>query len=170
MSSQVPVLTTRGKASSCRAKPRLPGVDGLLLTVPYYNRPSQEGIYRHFAAIAAVVDLPCVLYNIPSRTGVNMQPETTLRLDHDVANIIGVKEASGNLEAMAPHCRRIRRQLSSVWSGDDSMTLPLLSVGGYGVICTCANIVGSPDARDHRLFCRRQGRRSRRRVTAACCR
>jgi 4-hydroxy-tetrahydrodipicolinate synthase len=117
------------------------GIDGFLLTVPYYNRPSQEGIYRHFEAIAAAVELPCILYNIPSRTGVNMQPETIVRLAHDLPNIVGVKEASGNLENMA----RIVEEAGPdfhVWSGDDSMTLPLLSVGGYGVICTCSNIVG----------------------------
>ena len=116
------------------------GVDGLLLTVPYYNRPTQEGIYRHFEAIAMAVELPCILYNIPSRTGRNMEPETIVRAAA-IPNLVGVKEASGNLEAMA----RIVEDAGpdfSVWSGDDSMTLPLLSVGGYGVICTCSNIVG----------------------------
>ncbi len=116
------------------------GVDGLLLTVPYYNRPSQEGIYRHFEAIAAAVRIPCVLYNIPGRTGQNMLPENIVRASK-IENIVGVKEASGNLDNMAriiedggPDFR--------VWSGDDSFTLPLLSIGGYGVICTCSNIIG----------------------------
>lgn len=116
------------------------GVDGLLLTVPYYNRPTQEGIYRHFEAIAAAVDLPCVMYNIPSRTGRNMEPETVVRAA-SVPNIVGIKEASGSLDAVS----RIVEEAGPdfrVWSGDDSMTLPLLAVGGYGVICTCANIVG----------------------------
>jgi 4-hydroxy-tetrahydrodipicolinate synthase len=116
------------------------GVDGLLLTVPYYNRPSQEGIYRHFEAIAAAVDIPCVMYNIPGRTGQNMLPETVVRASR-IANIAGIKEASGNLENMA----RIIEEAGPgfrVWSGDDSVTLPLLAIGGYGVICTCSNIIG----------------------------
>jgi 4-hydroxy-tetrahydrodipicolinate synthase len=115
------------------------GVDGLLLTVPYYNRPSQEGIYRHFEAIAAAVSIPCVMYNIPGRTGQNMLPETVVRAAQ-IANIIGIKEASGNLDNMA----RIIQDAGPdfrVWSGDDSFTLPLLAVGGYGVICTCSNII-----------------------------
>jgi 4-hydroxy-tetrahydrodipicolinate synthase len=115
------------------------GVDGLLLVVPYYNRPTQEGIYRHFEAIAAAVDIPCILYNIPSRTGRNMEPETIVRTAA-ISNIVGVKEASGSCDAVA----RIVAEAGSdfrVWSGDDSMTLPFMSVGGYGVVCTCSNIV-----------------------------
>src|SRR5215211_784152 len=77
------------------------GVDGLLLTVPYYNKPTQEGLFRHFQAIAAAVDLPCVLYNIPGRTGVNMAPETIVRAGLEVPNIVGVKEASGSLDAVS---------------------------------------------------------------------
>jgi 4-hydroxy-tetrahydrodipicolinate synthase len=116
------------------------GVDGLLLTVPYYNKPTQEGIYRHFEAIAAAVDIPCILYNIPGRTSVNMLPETIIRASA-IPNIVGVKEASGILENMA----RIVEEAGPdfrVWSGDDGVTLPLLAVGGYGVICTCSNIIG----------------------------
>lgn len=116
------------------------GVDGLLLVVPYYNRPTQEGIYRHFEAIASAVDIPGILYNIPSRTGRNMEPETVVRTAA-IPNIVGIKEASGSCDAVA----RIEAETGSdfrVWSGDDSMTLPFLSVGAYGVICTCANIVG----------------------------
>jgi 4-hydroxy-tetrahydrodipicolinate synthase len=116
------------------------GVDGFLLTVPYYNKPPQEGLYQHFAAIAAVADgLPCVPYNIPSRTGVNMTPETIIRLAQ-IPNIAGVKEASGNLDSVskivseAPHLK--------IWSGDDQVTLPLLSVGGYGVICVVSHLAG----------------------------
>jgi 4-hydroxy-tetrahydrodipicolinate synthase len=116
------------------------GVDGLLLTVPYYNRPPQEGIYRHFAAIAAAVAIPCVLYNIPSRTGVNMLPETIVRLSQ-IANVVGVKEASGSLDAVSRIVQEARPGFR-VWSGDDQMTLPFLSVGAYGVICTCSNLVG----------------------------
>jgi 4-hydroxy-tetrahydrodipicolinate synthase len=116
------------------------GVDGFLLVVPYYNRPSQEGIYQHFAAIAGAVDLPCMLYNIPSRTGRLMETETLVRASQ-IDNIIGVKDAAGNLEATADLISRAAPGFY-VWSGDDSYTLPLLSVGGYGVVCTCANIIG----------------------------
>ncbi len=116
------------------------GVDGLLLTVPYYSKPTQEGLFRHFEAIAGAVDLPIILYNIPGRSGVNMTAETTLRLA-EVRNIAGVKEASGDLVqitriiAGAPQGFR-------VWSGDDQMTLPILSLGGYGVICVVSHLVG----------------------------
>jgi len=117
------------------------GVDGLLLTAPYYNKPTQEGLYRHFEAIAGATRLPCVLYNIPSRTGVNMTAETTVRLSR-VPNIAGVKEASGDLVQIA----RIVEDAGEgfrVWSGDDSMTLPILAVGGYGVIAVVAHLVGA---------------------------
>ena len=116
------------------------GVDGLLLTVPYYNRPPQEGLYRHFEAIAAAVDIPCVLYNIPSRTGVNMTPETVVRLAR-IPNIVGIKEASGSNDAVSKIVQDAGADFR-VWSGDDQTTLPFLSVGAYGVICTCSNIVG----------------------------
>ena len=116
------------------------GVDGLLLTVPYYNKPTQEGIYRHFEAIAAAVELPCILYNIPGRTSVNMLPETLVRAS-TVPNIVGVKEASGILENMARVIEEAGPDFR-LWSGDDAVTLPLLAVGGYGVICTCSNIIG----------------------------
>ncbi|HEX5141510.1 MAG TPA: 4-hydroxy-tetrahydrodipicolinate synthase [Dehalococcoidia bacterium] len=118
------------------------GADGLLLTVPYYNKPTQEGIFQHFKAIADAVDLPCILYNIPGRTSINMAPETIVRAGREISNVIGVKEASGNLEAMATIVEDAGPDFH-VWSGDDSVTLPLLSVGGYGVICTCSNMVAS---------------------------
>ena len=116
------------------------GVDGLLLTVPYYNKPTQEGLYRHFEAIASAVDIPCILYNIPGRTGINMLPETIVRAAHEIPNVIGVKEASGVCEAVAGMVEAAGPGFY-VWSGDDSMTVPFMSVGGYGVICTCSNIV-----------------------------
>lgn len=116
------------------------GVDGLLLTAPYYNRPSQEGLYRHFASIAEAVNIPVVLYNIPSRTGINVSPETIVRLSA-IPNIIGDKEASGSLDAVATIVENSAPGFL-VWSGDDSFTLPLLSLGGYGVISVCAHIIG----------------------------
>ena len=116
------------------------GVDGLLLTVPYYNKPPQEGLYRHFEAIAAATDLPCVLYNIPGRTSVNMLPETIVRAA-SIPNIVGVKEASGNLDAVSKIIEEAGPGFM-VWSGDDQMTLPLLAVGGYGVICVTSHLAG----------------------------
>lgn len=118
------------------------GVDGLLQVVPYYNKPSQEGLYQHFQAVAQAVDLPIILYNIPGRTGVNMSAETQLRLAHDLSNIVGTKEATGDLELVA---RIIQGAPDGfrVWSGDDANTLPLMSIGGYGVVSVLAHIVGT---------------------------
>ena len=116
------------------------GVDGLLFTVPYYNKPTQDGLYRHFEAIARATRLPCILYNIPSRTGVNMTAETTLRLSR-VPNIVGIKEASGDLAQIA----RIIDDAGDdfrLWSGDDALTLPILALGGYGAIAVVAHLTG----------------------------
>ncbi len=117
------------------------GVDGLLLTVPYYNKPTQEGLYRHFEAIAGATRLPCVLYNIPSRTGVNMAAETTVRLSR-VPNVVGVKEASGDLAQIARIIDGAGEEFR-VWSGDDAMTLHILAVGGYGVIAVVSHLAGA---------------------------
>ena len=116
------------------------GVDGLLLTCPYYNKPPQEGIFRHFEAIARATSLPCILYNSPGRTSVNITADTIVRLSH-IPNIVGVKEASGNLEQVA-HIVENTREDFLVWSGNDGDTLPILSVGGYGVICVVSHLVG----------------------------
>lgn len=116
------------------------GVDGLLLTVPYYNKPTQEGIFQHFQVLAKSTRLPCILYNIPGRTGVNMTAETAIRLSH-IPNIVGVKEASGDLEQIARIISGSREGFR-IWSGNDSDTLPILSVGGYGVICVVSHLVG----------------------------
>jgi 4-hydroxy-tetrahydrodipicolinate synthase len=115
-------------------------VDGLLLTVPYYNKPTQEGIYRHFEAVARATALPCVPYNVPSRTSVNMTAETTVRLSR-IPNIVGVKEASGDLAQIARIIENAKEDFR-VWSGDDSMTLPILAVGGYGVIAVVSHLAG----------------------------
>jgi 4-hydroxy-tetrahydrodipicolinate synthase len=116
------------------------GVTGILGTVPYYNKPPQEGLYAHFKAIAEAVPLPMILYNVPSRTVTNMLPETVLRLS-EIDTIVGIKEASANLEAIgqiidgaAPDFR--------VWSGNDADTLPILAIGGYGVVSVTAHLVG----------------------------
>ena len=116
------------------------GVDALLLTTPYYSKPPQEGIYRHFETIARATSLPCFLYNIPGRTAVNVSAETMLRLAR-IPNITGVKEASGDLEQIARVIEDAPEHFR-VWSGDDSLTLPILAIGGYGVISVCAHLVG----------------------------
>lgn len=116
------------------------GVDGIMLVVPYYNKPSQEGLYRHFAAIAESTELPVMLYNIPGRSAVNMTAETTLRLAQ-IPNIRAVKEASGNLEQIAAICSGAPEGFA-VYSGDDSMTLPIMSIGGSGVVSVASHIAG----------------------------
>jgi 4-hydroxy-tetrahydrodipicolinate synthase len=116
------------------------GVDALLLTVPYYNRPSQEGIYRHFAGIAEAVGLPCIFYNIPGRTGVNMTAETQVRVSR-VANVIGVKESNGDMA----HVARVLDDAAPgfrIWSGNDEDTFAIMSLGGYGVISVASHLVG----------------------------
>ena len=117
------------------------GVDAVLLTCPYYSRPSQEGLYRHFGAIARAVSLPCIIYNIPSRTGVNMTAETQVRLSQ-IDNMLGVKEASGDLAQVAQIVEEARAGFR-VWSGDDQMTLPILAIGGYGVISVVSHLAGA---------------------------
>src|SRR5579883_2856440 len=117
------------------------GVDALLLTVPYYNKPSQEGLFRHFEAIARSTTLPCILYNVPSRTVTDMAAETTVRLSH-IPNIVGIKEASGNLAQIANIIQGARGDFR-VWSGNDEDTLPILAVGGYGVVSVLSHLVGA---------------------------
>ena len=114
------------------------GVDAVLAVVPYYNKPSQEGIYQHYKAIAESTDLPVVLYNVPGRTGVNMTAETTLRLARDFKNIIAVKEASGNITQMDDIIKN-KPENFNVISGDDGITFPLLTLGAVGVISVIGN-------------------------------
>jgi 4-hydroxy-tetrahydrodipicolinate synthase len=117
------------------------GVDGVLLVVPYYNKPSQEGLFRHFEAIARATRLPCILYNVPSRTVTNMTAETTIRLSR-VPNIVGIKEASGDLAQIGRIIENTRDDFL-VWSGNDEDTLPILSIGGYGVVSVASHLVGA---------------------------
>ena len=118
---------------------KIPGVDSLLSVSPYYNKPTQEGIYQHFAAIAAVTELPVILYNVPGRTSSNMTSNTMLRLAHDfLGTIVAVKEASGNFEQLM-EVFRDRPDNFLVVSGDDSITLPMISAGGDGVISVIGN-------------------------------
>jgi 4-hydroxy-tetrahydrodipicolinate synthase len=113
------------------------GADGALLVAPYYNRPNQEGLYRHFAAVAASVDLPLVLYNIPGRTGRNMEPATVGRLAK-LGPIVAIKEAAGSLDQVS---ELVVRTDLTVLSGDDSLTLPMLAVGAEGAVSVVANLV-----------------------------
>ena len=139
---QVPVLAGAGSydtqtAVQLVADMAKTGVDGILSVTPFYNKPTQEGLYRHFETIASSTDLPVVLYNVPSRTGCNIQPATLARLAA-VPNIVGIKEASGNLLQMCEICRLIPENFS-VLAGDDAFTLPLIALGGHGVISVVAN-------------------------------
>jgi len=117
------------------------GVHGSLQVVPYYNKPPQAGLFRHFQAIAqACPDLPMVLYNIPGRTGQNLLPQTVARLSA-IDNIVGIKEATGSLD-QASEISRLTPLEFKIYSGDDSLTLPLLAIGGYGVISVASHLVG----------------------------
>jgi 4-hydroxy-tetrahydrodipicolinate synthase len=117
------------------------GVDGIMLVVPYYNKPSQEGLYQHFKAIAESTKLPVMLYNIPGRSAVNMSVETILRLA-EIPNITCVKEASGDLSAVAMLVTKTRDDFK-VYTGDDKLTIPTMSVGGYGVVSVASHIIGA---------------------------
>tara|TARA_R110002051_G_scaffold13435_2_gene44835 strand:- start:24559 stop:25431 length:873 start_codon:yes stop_codon:yes gene_type:complete len=119
------------------------GIDAILSVSPYYNRPAQEGIYAHFAAIATASPLPIILYNVPSRTGSNMEVATSLRLARDFENIIGIKEAAGNI-IQALHLLKDRPKGFLVISGDDMLALPMVSAGGDGVISVIGQGVVAP--------------------------
>ena len=114
------------------------GVDALLVVVPYYNKPSQEGIYQHYKAVAEATDLPIVLYNVPGRTGVNMTAETTLRLARDFKNVVAIKEASGNI-GQIDEIIKSKPVGFDVISGDDGITFPLITLGAVGVISVLGN-------------------------------
>lgn len=141
---RVPVIAGTGSNSTQEAielslHAQQAGADALLLVSPYYNKPTQEGLYLHFKEVANNVKIPVVLYNIAGRTAVNIEPETIARLAADCKNIVGVKEASANLEQMA-QIKRLCGDGFNLISGDDALTLPLLSIGGCGVISVVANI------------------------------
>jgi 4-hydroxy-tetrahydrodipicolinate synthase len=116
------------------------GVDGILLVAPYYNKPTQEGLYRHFKTIAEATKLPIMLYNIPGRSVVNITAETTIRLA-ELPNVVAMKESSGNLEQITQIISGTSEDFK-VYSGDDSLTLPVLSVGGYGIVSVASHVVG----------------------------
>ncbi len=117
------------------------GVDACLLVTPYYNKPTQEGLFQHFKAISENTRLPCILYNVPSRTVISLSSETVIRLSQ-IANIIGIKEASGNMEEIGKIIAGAKKGFI-VWSGNDADTLPMMSIGGYGIISVASHLVGN---------------------------
>jgi 4-hydroxy-tetrahydrodipicolinate synthase len=141
---RVPVIAGSGSNSTDEAialtrHAKQAGADGALLITPYYNKPTQEGLYRHYKAVAEAVDLPLVLYNIPGRTGVNMLPATIARLSA-IKNIVGVKEGSGSVQQASDIVQMCGERLT-VLAGDDVLTLPIMAVGGKGVITVTANLL-----------------------------
>jgi len=141
---KLPVIAGTGSNSTAEAielttHAKRAGANAVLLITPYYNKPSQEGICQHFKAISDAVDIPIIAYNIASRTGTNITPQTMARLS-GIKNVIGVKEASGNINQMS-EIRRLCGEGFGLISGDDSLTLPIMAIGGSGVISVVANIV-----------------------------
>ena len=126
------------------------GIDGVLSVCPYYNKPSQEGLYQHFKAIAAATELPVVLYNVPGRTGINLKPETTCRLAKDCKNIVAIKEASGSLEQV-DEIIKYKPNDFEVISGDDALTFPMIACGAVGVISVIGNALPKEFSRMIRL-------------------
>ena len=126
------------------------GIDGVLSVCPYYNKPSQEGLYQHFKAIAAATSLPIVLYNVPGRTGVNLKAETTVRLARDCENIVAIKEASGSLEQVDEIIKNKPKDFAVI-SGDDALTFPMISCGAEGVISVIGNALPKEFSRMIRL-------------------
>ncbi|WP_277265695.1 4-hydroxy-tetrahydrodipicolinate synthase [Prevotella corporis] len=126
------------------------GIDGILSICPYYNKPSQEGLYQHFKAIAEVAPLPVVMYNVPGRTGVNMTAETTVRIATDFSNIVGIKEASGDLEQIDEIMKRKPNNFEVI-SGDDALTFPMIVSGAVGVISVIGNALPKEFSRMIRL-------------------
>ncbi|MGP1350278.1 MAG: 4-hydroxy-tetrahydrodipicolinate synthase [Hoylesella marshii] len=126
------------------------GISGVLSVCPYYNKPSQEGLYRHFKTIAAATELPVVLYNVPGRTGINLQPETTVRLANDCENIVAIKEASGHLEQVDEIIKNKPNDFD-VLSGDDALAFPMIACGAVGVISVIGNALPKEFSRMIRL-------------------
>lgn len=126
------------------------GIDGILSVCPYYNKPSQEGLYQHFKAIAGATKLPVVLYNVPGRTGINLKPETTCRLAADCDNIVAIKEASGSLEQVDEILKNKPKNFE-VLSGDDALTYPMIACGAVGVISVIGNALPKEFSRMIRL-------------------
>jgi 4-hydroxy-tetrahydrodipicolinate synthase len=146
VNGRVPVIAGTGSNSTAASieltrQAGMINVDGVMLVTPYYNKPSQEGLYQHFKAIAEATTLPVMLYNVPGRTAVGLAPETIIRLS-EIDNIVTVKEASGDLDAMAKVIQETDENFT-LYSGDDSLTLPVLSIGGHGIVSIAAHIIGN---------------------------
>ncbi|KFM92578.1 4-hydroxy-tetrahydrodipicolinate synthase [Bacillus paralicheniformis] len=142
---RVPIIAGTGSNNTKAAikltkKAEEAGADAVMLVTPYYNKPSQEGMYRHFRAIAEETSLPVMLYNVPGRTAASLAPETTIRLA-EIPNIIAIKEASGDLDAITKIVAETPEDFA-VYSGDDSLTLPALSVGARGIVSVASHIIG----------------------------
>lgn len=142
---RIPIIAGTGSNSTAEAVALTEhaakmGADGVLQVSPYYNKPTQEGLYRHFKAVSECADIPIILYNIAGRTAVNIEPSTVARLARDCKNIVGVKEASGSLDQMQM-TKLLCPKDFVLLSGDDALLLPILSIGGVGVISVAANIV-----------------------------
>ena len=131
--------TTEGAAEFTRKVTDL-GVDGMLVVTPYYNKATQNGLYEHYRMIAAQTDRPILMYNVPSRTGCNLLPQTAARIAADCPNIVGIKEASGNLSQIA-HLAKLTQGRLSIYSGNDDQIVPVLSLGGVGVISVLSNVI-----------------------------
>jgi len=130
--------STRDTIAATRFAERA-GVDGALLVAPYYNKPSQEGLFRHFKAIADATSLPIMLYNIPGRCSVDIGPDTVVGLAESCRNIVAIKEASGSVERVGELCRRLPKEFT-ILSGDDSLTLPFMAVGAVGIVSVASNL------------------------------
>ena len=158
VADRVPILLGCGGNSTASVVSELKhgdfdGVDGILSVCPYYNKPSQEGLYQHFKAIAEASPVPVVLYNVPGRTGVNMTAETTLRLARDFENVVAIKEASGNITQMDDIIKNKPKNFDVI-SGDDGITFPLLTLGAVGVISVIGNALPQEFSRMVRLALR----------------
>lgn len=157
---RVPVIAGTGSNNTAHAvmmseEAEKLGADGLLLVTPYYNKATQDGLYTHYRTIASATKLPCIVYNVPSRTGTNILPETMARLAKDQANIAGIKEASGNISQVAKLAALTEGKLA-IYSGNDDQVVPLCSLGGVGVISVLANV--APRQTHDMVMCCLEGR------------
>lgn len=141
---RVPVIAGTGgnntrEAIEMSKKAESLGADGLLVVTPYYNKATQEGLFLHYKAIADAVNIPIIMYNVPSRTGLNLLPETAVRIARECKNVVAIKEASGNIDQIA-NLAKIGRDVLDIYSGNDDEVVPILSLGGIGVISVLSNI------------------------------
>ncbi|KZR57427.1 4-hydroxy-tetrahydrodipicolinate synthase [Pseudobacillus badius] len=143
---RVPIIAGTGSNNTRQSidltrKAEEAGVDAIMLVAPYYNKPNQEGLYQHFKAVAEATALPVMIYNIPGRSSVNIEPQTVIKLSK-LPNVVAVKEASGNLDAVTEIIAGTDEEFQ-VYSGDDSLTLPILSIGGAGIVSVASHVVGN---------------------------